>query len=201
MDLGVPGSSPGGGTTPFRHRRAVPDVGSGRLGGASAWLPDGRGGRVEDPDKAIGRQPTAGEPDSATGTGGRGSSAGTSRSWRSIGVLVLMEQSAAAGPSRAVTSAMSAKVGEAAKGSPSTALRADERRAAPSGGRKRDAIMRSRFCSGPAWRPLRRSTPRPISCRVHRLRRSCRASSTTCRSMSADSPRVSPPRPPVGPAA
>ena len=49
--------------------------------------------------------------------------------------------------------------------------------------------------------PLRRPTPRPTSCRGLRLRRSCRASSTTCRSGSEDSPRASPPRPPAGPAA
>ena len=54
---------------------------------------------------------------------------------------------------------------------------------------------------GPGTPPLRRPTPRPTSCRGLRLRRSCRASSTTCRSGSEDSPRASPPRPPAGPAA
>jgi hypothetical protein len=49
--------------------------------------------------------------------------------------------------------------------------------------------------------PLRRPTPRPTPCRARRLRRSCRASSTICRSGSEDSPRASPPRPPAGPAA
>ena len=50
-------------------------------------------------------------------------------------------------------------------------------------------------------RPLRRPTPRPTSCRARRLRRSCRASSTTCRSGSADSLRENPPTPPAGRAA
>ena len=62
-------------------------------------------------------------------------------------------------------------------------------------------LMASCSGLGSGTLPLRRLTPRPTSCRGLRLRRNCRASSTTCRSPSEDSPRASPPRPPAGPAA
>ena len=57
-------------------------------------------------------------------------------------------------------------------------------------------LMASRSPAASGMRPLRRPTPRPTSCRARRLRRSCRASSTTCRSGFADSLRANPPTPP-----
>ena len=49
--------------------------------------------------------------------------------------------------------------------------------------------------------PLRHPTPRPTSCPAPHPRHNCRASSTTCRSGSGDSPRANLPKPPAGPAA
>jgi hypothetical protein len=71
----------------------------------------------------------------------------------------------------------------------------------PSGPPEQAWLMASCSRPGSGTPPLRRPTPRPTSCRALRLRRSCRASSTTCRAGSEDSPRASPPRPPAGPAA
>ena len=62
-------------------------------------------------------------------------------------------------------------------------------------------VMASCSRPGSGTPPRRRPTPRPISCRALRLRRSCRASSTTCRSGSEGIPRASPPTFPDGPAA
>ena len=53
-----------------------------------------------------------------------------------------------------------------------------------------------RMYRGSGRRPLRRRTPRPISSWVTLRPRSCRASSTICRSASAGSLPASPPRPP-----
>ena len=58
------------------------------------------------------------------------------------------------------------------------------------------SLMSWRMHRGSGRRPLRRRTPRPISGWVTLRPRSCRASSTICRSASAGSLPASPPRPP-----
>jgi hypothetical protein len=87
------------------------------------------------------------------------------------------------------------KRGEGAGRASGTAIRQFEREA------RLARLTASGSPAGSGTPPLRRPTPRPTSGRARRLRRSCRASSTTCRSGSADSPRASPPTPPGGPAA
>ena len=63
------------------------------------------------------------------------------------------------------------------------------------------SLMASRSRAYSGTPPPQRPISRPTSCRVRRPQRSYRASSTTCRLGSEDSPRASPPKPPAGPAA
>ena len=122
---------------------------------------------------------------------------------RYIAVMPSIGRSPAPGAQSAIAGefpvaiAMSAKVGAAASASQSTAPSAAGR-VAPTGRQDRAGLTGSCPRSGLASPPLRRPTPRPISRPAPPPRRSCRASSTTCRAGSADSPRASPPTPPGG---
>ncbi len=98
---------------------------------------------------------------------------------------------AASSPEMPASSAATAKVGDAAKASQSAALD-------PAASRQQETWLTAprphSVCGTPS---LQRPTPRPTSRPADRPRRSCRASSTICRSASEDRTRASPPRPPA----
>ena len=111
---------------------------------------------------------------------------------------------AASSPEMSASSAATAKVGDAAKASQSAALdpAALPRAACPPASRQQETwLTASRLHSVCGTPSLRSPTPRPTSRRVPCPPRSCRASSTICRSASGDSPRASPPTLPAGPGA
>ena len=153
---------------------------------------------------------------STRAAGERRSSANTSAPFRPATTRRRSNHNGDSTPTTAVSSAMIANVGVRRQIEPfgsafcraATALAAD-RAAEPAHAKSpilanmltRGSRLRTRLTAWypPACRgtqPPLRPTPRPIFCPARRLRRSCRANSTICRSGSADSLRANPPTPP-----